>query len=197
MALIGLTPTDILAAASDVLTAGGYRRAPRDEQVQWPSQNARLFEDAYGIVGVVVYDTWQALSETWLEAQASLIETMSNFVTSSDPKAWEGYLVLFTPSVLAGEARLEAERIAYDTNRVRKLVATGEELRALSDVQRALLPLLPLDEVQIGPEAAALGLLPEILAAKGVEREAVDIVIDAFIDQQPLVERLHEYRLRP
>ncbi len=189
-----LTGTDILAAASEYLSNGGYQRIDSVELGKLAKTGARLFEDAYGIVAVVVYDTWRDLAGSWPEAQAALVEVISRNVGQSEAKAADGYLVLFSPSVLASEARREAAEIRYNTSRLRKLVAAGDELRTLSDVQRALLPLLPLEaDVPLKEQESALEVLPELLSEGGLPPEAVRVVIEAFKEQLPILERLHSH----
>jgi len=188
-----LTSTDILAAATEILTASRYTRiSESDAEVEFTS--ARLFEDAYGIVALVVYETWDDLSSRWPDAQAFLVDVISKNVSSSEPKAWEGYLVLLTPSVLSGPAQREPDRIRYDTSRLRKFVATGAELKTVSDVHRTLLPLLPLDEVELGRQESTLEMLPDLLSKKALPRRAVAVVVNAFRDQLPILEKLHAYR---
>src|SRR5437016_5737672 len=139
-----LTSTEIVAAANSVLLSGGYRLIDR-AQLDIPAVSAaRFYEDAFGIVEVVVFDTWESLRSEWANAQASLVELISRFVQTGEAKAWEGYLVLFTPAVVPSEQRDKADGIRYNTNRVRKLLATGENLQTITDVERTLVPLLPL-----------------------------------------------------
>lgn len=189
-----LTTTDLLAAASEILVSSGYRRVAQDFGGDVWGANGRLFEDPYGIVAVVVYETWSALTGRWLDAQTVLVEVISNNLTRSEPKAWEGYLLLLTPAVLPSDGRADADRIRYDTARARKFLGTGEDLQTLSDVHRVLTPLLPLSDLEVGTQEATLSMLPEILSAKGVPTRAVDITVKAFLEQQPLLERLHTYR---
>jgi len=79
--------------------------------------------------------------------------------------------------------------------RVRKLVATGDDLVELGDVRRALLPLLPLDTTlgSSGSESA-IDLIPELLAAKGTPERIGRALVDAFRQQDPLVEALDAAR---
>ena len=189
-----LTTTDILAAASEYLTDGGYRRIDSVDLGKLAKTGARLFEDAYGIVAVVVYDTWRELSESWPEAQAALVEVISQYVGQSEAKAWDGYLGLCAPGVLASEARFEPTEIRYNTSRVRNLVAAGDELRTLSDVERSLLPLLPLEaDVELKDQESALEVLPELLSQRGLPQQAVRVVIQAFLEQLPILESLHSH----
>lgn len=190
-----LTTTDLIAAASTSLEESGYTRIEESQLGEWPITGARLFEDAYSVVSVIVYETWTELASSWADAQAALVELMSEHMTSADAKAWEGYLALLTlaPSPAGVEDGVSA--IRYDTSRVRKLVATGDELKRLSDVERVMLPLLPIDAaLDATAEGSALDLLPDLLASQGVDRDAVTIVIEAFGEQQPLLERLHQKR---
>lgn len=189
-----LTPTDLLAAASELLEQGGYTRVSGGVADSWATTGTRLFEDVYNVVALVVYETWQELDAGWPAAQAELVELISAHMTRSDPKAWDGYLVLLTPGPAVDGDRGPSD-IRYDTSRVRKLVAAGDELQVVGDVERALLPLLPLDAVTVSAgERSALTMLPDILAKHGVEPQAVSVVVEAFSEQRSLVEALHDYR---
>jgi hypothetical protein len=187
-----LTSVDILAAASEVLTTSGYTRIEERTPIDWRARDVRVFEDPFSIVAVAVYETWPALDSLWLETQAAFIELVSKSVTGSDPKAWEAYLVLFTPGTLTASERLAADTIRYDTDRTRKLVSGGDELKTLADVSRALLPLLPLAETGIQLGESAIARLPRLLEGQGVSRQAAEAIVTAFLDQAPLVEALHE-----
>lgn len=188
------TTTTLLAAAADVLENSGYRPVPRERIGSWPSPNARVYEDPYSIAALVAYDTWGDLAGGWLDAQGALVELISSHFTRGDAKTWEGYLVLLTPSVVPRDAQLQVADIRTNTRHVRKLVATGGEVRSVGDVSRALLPLLPLQpETVAAPEESALDLLPELLGHRGIDRAAVQVVIDAFRSQEALVERLHGF----
>jgi hypothetical protein len=162
---------------------------------QWPVQNIRLFEDNYHLVALVVYDTWDKLLSTWSDSQAALVELMSNHMTNSDPKAWDGYLVLLTTGVLSAEDRKKADEIRYDTTRVRKLIATGEELVTIGDVKRVLQSLLPLEaDLHLDVGESVLDVLPSLLLQRGLEERYVETIVKAFRDREPIIERLHTAR---
>ncbi len=189
-----LTTTNILATASECLIAGGYRRIEERQAGPFAGLNARLFEDKYAIVAVVVYETWADLRSEWTIAQETLVELISRYVTSSDAKAWEGYLVLLTPSLVDIDGRAEADAIRYHTKQVRKLLATGNELKDFADIEKVLVPLLMLDpDLYVDDQRSALDMLPHLLAQKGLPEEAARVIIRAFSQQQPLVEQLHLY----
>ena len=191
-----MTTSQLLAAASELLHDGGYTLVPATDD--WVDPNSRLFEDPYGIVAVFTYETWGDLSATWQDAQGRLVDLISTHLRRPEAKAWEGYVVLLTPSPTPLDARANLAEIRYDTNRVRKLVATGDELKTLDDVLEALLPLLPLDvEEQIEASAALLDRLPALLADHGIEPQAAQSVIRAFMANESPLERLHELRSEP
>jgi hypothetical protein len=192
----GLTSTDLIASASAILEAGGYLRIDAAKPGSAIS-DARLYEDPYSVVALIVCETWPELESRWTDAQGALVELMSAHMTSEDAKAWEGYLVLLTPGSTSGSDDSQTvASIRYDTSRVRKLVATGDELKQISDVERTLLPLLPLEAAQAPSDSGSvLDLLPNLLAARGeIDEGAVSAIIDAFIGQKPLVEALDIYR---
>ena len=92
------------------------------------------------------------------------------------------------------EFRLEAGAIRRDVTHARKLLITGDELVSLDDVERGLLPLLPLRTHEIeGGDQTALDLLPDLLSQRHIPTGAVDALLTAFADQQPLAERLDRF----
>src|SRR5207244_2974019 len=70
---IGFTPTDLIAAASQTLTDGGYHQVAGRFQ-EWDTPSARLFENEYNVVGIAVFDTCGELLGTWPDLQGSLVD---------------------------------------------------------------------------------------------------------------------------
>lgn len=187
----GLTPTDIIAAASQVLSVAGYRQVSEPSK-HWETSTSRLFEDEYNIVGIVVFDTCGELLQAWTDLQGSLVDLISKHIGQAEAKSWDGYLVLLTSGVAPSE-EAEIEAVRYNTSRLRKIVATGEELRTVTDVERVLRPLLPLrDEPAATDNTSALDVLPRLLAEQGIAQDTTRVLVDAFRSQSPLIERLHE-----
>src|SRR6267378_4471682 len=164
-----LTSSNYLAAAERQLLDGGYQRVADAVLQRWPHENARLYEDPYSIASVAVYETWHELTTGWIQLQESLVELISHYWTRADAKAWDGYLVLLTPATPTSS--VEAEAIRYNTTRLRKLLATGDDLRRLSDITRVLAPLLPLDAIATTADETALEMLPRLLAPHGIDEE--------------------------
>lgn len=104
--------------------------------------------------------------------------------------------MLLTPAVAPSEL-IHIEKIRYDTSRVRKLVATGDDLKAADEAERILRPLLPLADENINPApSSVLDLLPDLLAREQIAKELTDVVVKAFREQAPIMERLHQHRTK-
>jgi hypothetical protein len=188
-----LTPTDLIAAAVSVLEAGGYRSV-QNGFPDWTTTSTRLFEDKYNVVGIAVFVTFAELCRSWTDLQGSLVDVISQHVGRSEQKAWDGYLVLLTPGV-APSGGLSLEEIRHDTTRLRKLVATGEDLSGAGDVERLLRSLLPLraEQGEIR-EPSALDLLPDLLAPHEIDPEVTRTLVKAFLEQKPLMDAIHRHR---
>ncbi len=185
-----LTTTSILAEASRVLEDAGYQTASVSTGL-FSRSLARIFEDHYGIVGVVAYDTWDALCSEWQDAQGALVDLMSEKLAAVEPKAWEGYLVLLTSASPPSGPAPKPHEIRLDTSRLRKFVATGEELKTLEDIRGALLPLLSLACTPgHDSEDDVLHLLPAVLAPE-IEEGVTRRLVEAFRKNEPLLESLH------
>ncbi len=185
------TATQVLGAATELLVANGFVSAQEIETES--GQALRIFEDQLSVVGLVYFATWQALEDNWIGAQGALVELMSSGLTRSDPKSWEGYLLLFTPDEPTDALALD--RIRRDTTRLRKLVTTGSELRSIADVSGALLPVLPFSSNDRASEAGRiLDRLPELLAASGTSFELTQLVVGAFEENRSPMEEIWKWR---
>lgn len=186
-----MTLTDLLAASSSLLEAGGYKII-RDGFPEWDTASTRLFEDKYNIVGLAVFATTSELLKSWADLQGALVNVISKYVGQGEGKAWDGYLVLLTTGI-APSSDADIEALRYDTSRLRKLVATGEDLSTAGDVERVLRSLLPLQNAT-GPigQGTALELLPELLAEQGIDTRIAQALVRSFIQQEPLMEAIHQ-----
>lgn len=188
-----LTSSSILSGASGLLTAAGYQSVSNDFIKEWPTDAVRVFEDAFTVVAVCVFETWTALERGWQEAQGALVELMSAHLSVHDAKSWDGYLVLLTPGIRSDE--LDAiERIRYDTARVRKLVSSAPELATVSDIEHVLLPLLPLGtDIDVTATRAPLDVVGDALREE-FDPSVIDALLAAFAEQRPIVEAIHRAR---
>ena len=126
--------------AARLLLEGGFVEAPTVPVD--PTTDIRMFEDALCIVGLVCYSTWSKLEAGWMAAQTAMVTRISEHMSRSDPKSWDGYLALITADEPAKYQSIH--QIKYDTQRLRKLVVSGRDLKTFS-VKRSLLPVLPFD----------------------------------------------------
>lgn len=184
-----LPTSSMIALASETLSANGYRVVRDMTDMTRVGDQALLAEDAYNVVSVIAFETWQQLESEWFDAQADLVELLARRLARSAPKAWDGYLVL----LCAGEPidPRETLKIERDTTRVRKIVATGSMLCASSDVARVLDLLLPLDlPTNLAALTDVLDALPALME-ETVSPATMKVVVDAFRAAEPPLERLH------
>jgi hypothetical protein len=188
---IGFTTTDLIASASHDLLDGGYQQI-NGRFPEWGTPTSRLFENEYSIVGLVAFETCGDLLKSWPDVQGTLVDVISHYIGSQESKSWDGYLVLLTPGLVT--SKVDAiEVVRYNTTRVRKLVATGDDLKLLADVTRVLRPLLPLqsERADLGLESV-LDLLPKLLAADHIPENVTQLLVNAYKKQEPMLEQLHE-----
>ena len=186
-----LTAIEVLGAATEVLLGSGFEVGP--ELALSAGAQVRCFEDSVSIVGIVQYPSWTALRDGWIEAQSVLVDLLSERLDRSDPKSWEGYLVLLTldhPTDPAG-----VDEIRRDTTRLRKVVATGGDMSQVSHVEDALLPVIPLlDRTLRSGSGSILERLPELLEAKHVDPNLTRQVVEAFEQDRSVLEAVSSWR---
>ena len=189
-----ITATDMLSAARETLVRNGFAEVTLYSLAKIDSSNQGIFEDPYSLVSIVVFETWSDLFREWSEAQASFVELISEHISKDEKKRWDCYLVLWTPDFIPPAELEERQLIRYDTGRVRKLIASGEEIRELADVATALLPLLPIAEnVSASTQESVLDRIPALLESKELPQTIIRAVVEAFEKQESLVEAIHNY----
>lgn len=185
-----LTAVEVLGAVSGRLTRAGFQIGP--ELSLRGGEQLRCFEDDVSIVGVAQFRSWSTLRDSWLDAQSVLVDLLSERLDRSDPKTWEGYLVLLTLDQPSDSA--EVDEVRRDTTRLRKIVATGHDLDSVSQVEDALLPVLPLSGGVLRHDVAGiLGRLPALLSGKGIDESLTLRVVAAFENDRPLMEAVAEW----
>jgi hypothetical protein len=188
----GVTTTDMLSTARETLLANGFAEVTLYHLDRIDLSNQGLYEDPYSLVAIVVFETWSDLFHEWTEAQASFVELVSEHISRDESKTWDCYLLLWTPDLVPRDKSEERQAIRYDTGRVRKLMASGAEIRELGDISTALLPLLPITEsASASTEESVLDRIPAILESNELSQSTIRTVVDAFRKRESLVEALH------
>lgn len=188
----GITTTDMLSAARETLLANGFTEVTLYHLDRIDLSNQGLYEDSYSLVAIVVFETWSDLFHEWPDAQASFVDLISGHISRDENKTWDCYLLLWTPDFVPHDKSEERQAIRYDTGRVRKLIASGGEIRELGDISTALLPLLPITEsASASTEESVLDQIPELLASQELPWLTIRAVVDAFHKRESLVEALH------
>ncbi len=206
-----LKSSQIIGEARRLLEEGGFREADPivivaarergvgDEDQEepladvGPSGEVLVFEDERSIVGLILYASWSELEANWELAQAEMVARISQHVRRIDPKSWDSYLVLLTRDETASVEAVA--RVRHDTRRLRKLVATGRELTALSAIEDALLPVLPFRMVQFETERATLvDRLPEMLETRGVAPPLAAAALASFRENRSPMEGIWSWR---
>jgi len=186
-----LTNVEVLGAVTEVLLGSGFEVGPELPLSAGPQ--VRCFEDPVSIVGAVQYQSWGELRDEWIEAQSVLVDLLSQRLDRSDPKSWEGYLVLLTLDQPTDPA--EVDEIRRDTTRLRKVVATGADMSQVSHVEDALLPVIPLlDGTLRSGSGSILDRLPELLKAKHIDPNLTRQVVEAFEQDRSALEAVSTWR---
>jgi hypothetical protein len=188
-----LSETQLLAAAGELLKQGGYREVSSERLESLKSDKARVYEDQYAVVCLVVFPSWTELRSRWTNVQADFVELLSKYLLRADAKTWDGYLVLLTPAA-ALEQWQEAQEIRRDTTRVRKLVGTGEDLRSLGDVATLVSSLLPIGTAEAVTDKTETiwSLVYQSLEKKGVHRDTIQSLVKSYEEQRNIMEALKD-----
>ena len=188
-----LSETQLLAAAGELLKQGGYREVSSERLESLKSDKARVYEDQYAIVCLVVFPSWTELRSRWTNVQADFVELLSKYLLRADAKTWDAYLVLLTPAT-ASEQWQEAQEIRQDTTRVRKLVGTGDDLRSLGDVATLVSSLLPIGTAEAVTDKTETiwSLVYQSLEKKGVHRDTIQSLVKSYEEQRNIMEALKD-----
>jgi hypothetical protein len=157
----------------DIETAlrnGGYRcrMSPYDQDIL-------LFEDESIFGFVVLYDTVERLLATWKEKQSLFIQKNAGTLRRANMKAWNCYAVFLCTEVAPERHKSALVEIEEDLALTRKIVADG--VATQRDTQRALLPVLPIQNHAVPSSDIALDLSARLdswspQAIRGLEGDA-------------------------
>ena len=104
-----------------------------------------LFEDENLLGAVAVFESPEILLAKWVSVQQSFLESNAPHLRRAAEKSWNCYMVLLCPEPIAKELESRLAVIEEDFVSTRKIARCG--LSTKEDVRRALLPLLPLQQI--------------------------------------------------
>lgn len=128
---------NILEEAKRILEANEYF-------VSSLSTSSFQFEDET-LVGFVVEAPLAEIVSSWSSQQDQFIRDKASYLRKSALKSWNLYSVFLSADSPDEEARKSVARIEEDFRATRKIVQTG--IATVSDVQRALYPFIPIQNV--------------------------------------------------
>ena len=158
-----LNETQLLGAAGELLKLAGYKEVSGEQLGSLNFSKARLYEDRYAIVCLVVFATWAELAAAWADIQADFVQLLSKYLVRADAKTWDAYLVLLTPAMASDQWR-----------------------------ETLLSPLLPIAFARvIGDKTQTVwSLVYQSLEKKGVGRDAIEALVKAYEEQRNAMEAL-------
>jgi hypothetical protein len=129
---------EILNQAETLLRENGYRT----RSLPTPPTRVLCFEDDLLIGFLRVFPDVAQILETWRDVERSDVVRHAVQFRAAPRKAWNVYSVLLTVATANPAQMGEIERIEEDFSSTRKIVRGG--IVSLADLERALLPILPL-----------------------------------------------------
>jgi hypothetical protein len=108
------------------------------------SASSFQFEDET-LVGFLVEAPLSEILSSWSAQQDEFIREKATYLRKSALKSWNLYSVFLTADSPDEEARKSVARVEEDFRATRKIVQTG--ITTASDVQRALYPFIPIQNV--------------------------------------------------
>lgn len=165
----------------------------------WPA-GSMAFEDEYSVIAVWTFESVEELVAGWGAAQDHVVDFLGANVIATDPKSWDGYLILVSMDGVPEELVAELSAIRSDTRRVRKLVLTADDLpirvfdslELTPQVRRTLAPILDLDLDTTPGRSDPLATLPKRVAGAFGDSAHLDVVIAAYEAGKSPLDALHE-----
>jgi hypothetical protein len=140
-----------LIDVEEVLKDAGYRC-----RVASFNPELLLFEDDSILGFVNLFETVKDLLDQWRDKQRLFIQRSSSALRSSTKKSWNCYAIFLCASPANIEQRQGLNDIEEDLSLIRKLVSDGVSTRR--DIQRALLPILPIQNRTTSADIASPSL---------------------------------------
>ncbi|WP_415976623.1 hypothetical protein [Rhodococcus sp. 077-4] len=188
----------VLAEVIRLLAESNIIRVDRRRHPSWPI-DSMAFEDEYSVIAVWTFGSVEDLVAGWGAAQDHVVDFLGANVIATDPKSWDGYLILVAMDGVPATLVAELNNVRSDTRRVRKLVLTADDLPTrVSDplelapaVRRTLAPILDLDLDTTPGRTDPLLSLRGRLAGTHNHSAHLDVLIAAYEAGESPLEALH------
>lgn len=189
----------LLTEITRLLTESEILRVDSARHQSWPA-GSMAFEDEYSVIAVWAFESVEELVGGWGAAQDHVVDFLGANVVATDPKSWDGYLILVAMDGVPEELVAELSAIRSDTRRVRKLVLTADDLPSrvfdplelAPQVRRTLAPILDLDLNTTPGRSDPLSTLPTRVSGALNSNAHLDVVIAAYEAGESPLEALHE-----
>lgn len=146
-----------------------------------------LFEDESILGFIGTFENAADLLDLWRDKQATFIQNSASALRRSSMKSWNCYAIFVCSQVAGEEDRKLFNEIEEDLSLTRKIVADGVVTQR--DIQRAFLPILPIQNHALATTSAALDIAARLetwpkhalLALQGdaSATDLVEILLDA------------------
>lgn len=194
----------LLSEVTRLFAESNIRQVDRELYQSWPA-GAIAFEDEYSVIAVWSFDSVESLVNGWGAAQDHVVRLLGSNVVNTDPKSWDGYLVLAAVDGVPDALAAELSNVRSDTRRVRKLVITADDLPSrITDplevtpyVRRALAPILDLAVNSDLGQSDPLDSLPTRLPASLGVAQNLAAVVAAYEAGGSLLDGLHTDLAKP
>ncbi|MFF1251769.1 hypothetical protein ACFVYC_04640 [Pseudarthrobacter sp. NPDC058329] len=181
-----------------LLSSSGAKLISRSQYESWP-ETASAYEDKYSIIAIWTYESFSKISDQWIAAQDEVIKLMSSNISSSDPKAWDGYLLLVTNEGIPSGMADRLNEIRTDTRRIRKLVITGDdlpgtagsELEITQGIRRLLAPVLNVSIERSLMQSDPLTAITDRSEFSHQMESDLMVALGAYRRGLPMVEAIH------
>jgi hypothetical protein len=171
---------NILEEAKRILETNEYFVSPL-------SASSFQFEDE-ALMGFVMEAPLTEIVSSWSAQQDQFIRDKASFLRKSALKSWNLYSVFLTTDLPDEEARKSVARIEEDFRATRKIVQTG--VATVSDVQRALYPLIPIQNaIDISAEDLKQKLRSRLSALPAA---ALQALLDSEKNERDLLREFEE-----
>jgi hypothetical protein len=141
----------LMIDVESILNTAGYRC-----RMSSYDPSVLLFEDDSILGFVSMFESPVELLDQWREKQATFIQKSATALRRSSMKSWNCYAIFMCSQPAGEKLRKSFAEVEEDLSLIRKIVADG--VATQRDVQRAFLPILPIQNQALAIANATLDI---------------------------------------